>query len=109
MFCKMNGNGAPDMKSKIEIHNLTENPTEAWNCLRPHKVVKEVVQMNLAEPVHADRIRFVCVSDTHNNMGEILDRIPPGDAFIHAGDFTFRGQRKEVEKFNEELGKFTAI
>jgi Icc-related predicted phosphoesterase len=52
-----------------------------------------------------DHVRFVCISDTHNKMDEILDKIPLGDVLIHAGDFTYNGDLSDVKKFNEQLGK----
>lgn len=59
------------------------------------------------------RLRVVCVSgmkcikvryfalplDTHNRLSKILDKIPAGDVFIHAGDFTMYGTPKEVVDF----------
>ncbi|KAJ1478485.1 Metallo-dependent phosphatase-like protein, partial [Baffinella frigidus] len=47
--------------------------------------------------------RFVCMSDTHN-LHDRVD-VPPGDVFIHAGDFTMTGLPAEVENFNEFLGR----
>jgi hypothetical protein len=47
--------------------------------------------------------RIVCISDTHNfahNVG-----IPHGDILLCAGDFTVKGSKEEVEKFNEWLGE----
>lgn len=45
------------------------------------------------------RVRFVCISDTHN--ASPLDgvfRVPPGDVLIHAGDFTNQGTYTEIQK-----------
>ena len=43
-------------------------------------------------------MRFVCTSDSHL----MHDRVPmpDGDVFIHAGDFTMRGELGEIARFN---------
>jgi predicted phosphodiesterase len=46
-------------------------------------------------------MRLVLVSDTHNLQDAL--RLPPGDALIHAGDFTMRGERHEVAAFGTWL------
>jgi hypothetical protein len=48
------------------------------------------------------RIRFVCVSDTHNQLQAHIDAglIPDGDVFLHAGDFTNKGKPEEVAAFS---------
>uniref|UniRef100_A0A1I8B101 Metallophos domain-containing protein n=1 Tax=Meloidogyne hapla TaxID=6305 RepID=A0A1I8B101_MELHA len=54
------------------------------------------------------QVRFVCISDTHEKMDEILDLIPDGDVLIHAGDFTEAGKLPHKVKIviagNHELG-----
>lgn len=74
------------------------------------------------EPIYEDKVRFVCISDTHNKLGEILPRIPRGDVrrpkpkfirnpidlikvLLHCGDFTNFGDANELDEFNEELAK----
>ncbi len=47
-------------------------------------------------------MRIVIVSDTHNKLARIS--VPEGDLLIHCGDFTFRGDMEQVEKFNREIG-----
>jgi predicted phosphohydrolase len=61
--------------------------------------------MKLSTPISKDKVRFVCVSDTHCCLGKVLNKIPPGDVLLHAGDFSNRGRVIEVETFNEDLGK----
>jgi len=63
-----------------------------------------VLSLPLDTPVYDDRVRFVCMSDTHSNAAFFSNVLPPGDVFLHAGDFTYRGLPGEVEKFNEFLG-----
>lgn len=58
----------------------------------------------LTTPIFDDKVRFVCISDTHEKMSEILPLVPDGDVLIHAGDFTNYGDVGEVCKFNAELG-----
>ena len=41
-----------------------------------------------------DRIRFVCISDTHN----LTPNLPSGDVLIHAGDLTNQGGLSELRK-----------
>lgn len=49
-------------------------------------------------------MKLVCISDTHNTLKYIVDRIPDGDVLIHAGDFTSMGTKAEIEEFNEAMG-----
>lgn len=44
------------------------------------------------------------MSDTHSKTDLLNHEVPPGDIFIHAGDFTSCGEKQEVIKFNEWLG-----
>ena len=64
-----------------------------------------VTTLPLETPVYDDQVRFVCMSDTHSSADSFSDILPPGDVFLHAGDFTYRGGLPEdVEKFNAFLG-----
>ncbi|KHN72695.1 UPF0046 protein C25E10.12 [Toxocara canis] len=58
----------------------------------------------LDKPVKKDAVRFVCIADTHEKLGKIMGRIPPGDVLIHAGDLTNFGDRHELIKFNDLIG-----
>ena len=51
-----------------------------------------------------EKVRFVCISDTHSRHDKITNPIPNGDVLIHAGDFT-NGGLDEVEKFSDFLKK----
>ncbi|VDK41985.1 unnamed protein product [Anisakis simplex] len=88
----------------IYPHQYTEDPTVAWEMLKPKRPVKNVRQMKLDSPMKADHVRFVCVACTH---GVALDPafVPPGDILIVAGDFTSCGLPKEIKMFNENMGK----
>merc|ERR1719367_338238 len=57
------------------------------------------------EPQKNDKIRVVCLSDTHSLTSHMKRPIPNGDIFIHAGDFTRCGSMKEVREFNTWLAK----
>ncbi|UJR37206.1 hypothetical protein I4U23_029915 [Adineta vaga] len=52
----------------------------------------------------ASTIRFVCISDSHDQYDFIL---PTGDILIHSGDFTHNGTEMEVEKFLNWLKTLT--
>lgn len=93
-----------NMQSNIEIHPLTNNPTAAW---REISQSQKIFKLNVKPPCKAvdnDKIRFVCMSDTHSLTHNIKFDIPDGDVFIHAGDFTKCGQQEEVQEFNRWLG-----
>ncbi|KAJ8924610.1 hypothetical protein NQ315_000760 [Exocentrus adspersus] len=92
------------MDKKITVHPLTNDPTSAWKeILKTQKLYKLNVKIPV-KPVDADKVRFVCMSDTHSLMRNIVFDIPDGDVFVHAGDFTKCGQRDEVIQFNKWLG-----
>jgi Icc-related predicted phosphoesterase len=44
------------------------------------------------------KIRIVCISDTHNASPGQGYTLPPGDILIHAGDLTNNGQPSEIRK-----------
>lgn len=52
-------------------------------------------------PKEKDSVRFVCMSDSHNEAINI--EIPDGDVLLHAGDFTKKGTLGEVLAFNSFL------
>nr|CAD2179526.1 unnamed protein product [Meloidogyne enterolobii] len=79
------------------------NPSNLWMEYSKERVCNEAKTLPLNEPIHPDLVRFVCISDTHNHLDEILHRIPPGDVLLHCGDFTNFGDLDELEKFNKEL------
>ncbi|KAK9496616.1 hypothetical protein O3M35_013099 [Rhynocoris fuscipes] len=89
----------------IEVHPLTSNPTRAWKELaNTQKVVKINVPVPSKTP-SSDKLRIVCMSDTHSLTPHIKFHIPNGDVFIHAGDFTRCGAEDEVVDFNNWIGK----
>jgi len=68
-----------------------------------------VQPLPLDTPIYDDQVRFVCMSDTHSNAAYFTNILPPGDVFLHAGDFTYLGLPREVEQFNEFLGNNECI
>ncbi|XP_049961164.1 metallophosphoesterase domain-containing protein 1 [Schistocerca serialis cubense] len=89
----------------IPIHELSSNPTAAWKELsKNQKVIK--VQTGPPKPlIPDDKVRIVCMSDTHSLTPHIRFDIPDGDIFIHAGDFTKCGREEEVIDFNNWIGQ----
>ncbi|CAH1108078.1 unnamed protein product [Psylliodes chrysocephalus] len=93
-----------DNKNLISVHPLTNDPTAAWKVIsKQQKVIKLNVKIP-SKPVESDKLRFVCMSDTHSLIRNLTYSIPEGDIFVHAGDFTKCGQKDEVIQFNEWLG-----
>jgi len=90
---------------KIEVDPLTAQPTEFW---RKWKDTANVMRLKVKPPsseVTPEKVRFVCMSDTHSLTSHIKQKIPDGDVFIHAGDFTRGGQLSEVRDFNNWLAQ----
>lgn len=93
------------MESEIKVHPLTDNPTQAWKEIGKNQKVLKINVKIPSKPVEINRVRFVCMSDTHSLIRNIMFEIPDGDIFLHAGDFTKCGQKEEVIQFNKWLGK----
>uniref|UniRef100_A0A023F627 Putative metallophosphoesterase domain-containing protein 1-like isoform 1 n=1 Tax=Triatoma infestans TaxID=30076 RepID=A0A023F627_TRIIF len=89
----------------IEVHPLTNNPTRAWRELSATQKVMKITVPTLPKSLSNDKIRIVCMSDTHSLTPHIKFNIPNGDIFIHAGDFTRCGAEEEVIEFNNWIGK----
>ena len=93
----------------IKIHRLTDKPTLAWNEISKNQ---KILKLNVKIPTKeksANKIRIVCMSDTHSLTHHIKFDIPEGDIFIHAGDFTSCGGLKEVIDFNNWIGNFCIL
>lgn len=48
-------------------------------------------------------MKFVAISDTHCRHRNL--RLPKGDVIIHAGDISYRGEKREIEDFLDWFGK----
>lgn len=92
------------MQSEVGIHPLSESPTAAWKEIsKTQKLIKIKVKIPQS-PADNNKLRFVCMSDTHSLVRNIVFDVPDGDVFIHAGDFTKCGQKEEVVAFNNWIG-----
>lgn len=90
---------------EIQVHPLTNNPTAAWAQISK---TQKVIKIHVNQPkqsVANDKVRIVCMSDTHSLTPHIKFDIPYGDIFIHAGDFTRCGGLEEVIDFNSWIGR----
>lgn len=90
------------------MHQLTDNPTEAWKEIsKSQRVIKVTTRPPSSAIVPSNKARVVVMADTHS-LNPRFD-IPEGDIFIHAGDFTKCGGKSEVEDFNRWLGESSEI
>ncbi|XP_048728343.2 metallophosphoesterase domain-containing protein 1-like isoform X2 [Ostrea edulis] len=89
---------------EIEVDKDTANPSKAWERIRVHQQYIKGPHLDPSTPITEDKIRFVCISDTHGKIERSPLRMPPGDVLLHAGDFTMTGQIKEIERFDSYLG-----
>ena len=53
---------------------------------------------------HEDVVRFVVVSDTHNQEMRMPEDLPAGDVLLHCGDMTNVGTEKELKSVNDWFG-----
>lgn len=91
---------------KITSHSETENPSKVWVETKVHLNKKKVAPLPWDAPPPDDKIRFVCISDTHSTEKRWAAEdfvVPPGDVLLHAGDFTKIGSAKEINEFNQFL------
>ena len=90
---------------QVEVHPLSQRSTKAWTEMKVKQKHIKLKPMDPKTPITEDKLRFVCVSDTHAAIEKNpLNFVPDGDILVHAGDITNVGQPKEIEKFNEYLG-----
>jgi len=90
----------------VHVDPNTHRPSDLWKkYLKQGRICEPVKPMRLETPIYENKVRFVCISDTHEKLDECLDLIPDGDVLIHAGDFTNSGDLGEVIKFNADLAK----
>lgn len=89
---------------EIEVDKDTGNPSKAWERIRVHQRYYRCDPFPPSTPIAEDKIRFVCISDTHGKIEGSKLHMPPGDVLLHAGDFTQKGHMNEIQKFNSYLG-----
>lgn len=94
---------------KVEVHSLSNDPTAAWLEIGKSQRVVKVIPKPPASETPENKVRIVCMSDTHSLTPYIKFDIPNGDIFIHAGDFTKCGRKEEVIEFNNWIGNAQAI
>lgn len=90
----------------LKVDKLSCDPNKAWQKRRRSQVNRKVECSNPDTPIPEDKIRFVCISDTHTHLEKRKRlKIPDGDVLLHAGDFTVYGTADEIHLVNEYLGK----
>lgn len=89
---------------EIKVDKDTGNPSKAWERIRVHQKYYRCDPFPPSTPIAEDKIRFVCISDTHGKIEGSKLHMPPGDVLLHAGDFTQKGHMNEIQKFNSYLG-----
>uniref|UniRef100_A0A0N5APF7 Metallophos domain-containing protein n=1 Tax=Syphacia muris TaxID=451379 RepID=A0A0N5APF7_9BILA len=93
-------------KNFVPAEPLAHKPIELWRrYMKQGRICEPAKMLRLNTPIYENKVRFVCISDTHEKLEEIAPMIPDGDVLIHAGDFTNYGDIGEVIKFNAEIGK----
>lgn len=88
----------------MEVHHLTGDPSSAWQEMSKSQRVIKITMKPPATEAPNNKVRIVCMSDTHSLTHHIRFDIPDGDIFIHAGDFTKCGRIEEVIEFNNWIG-----
>ena len=109
-------------EAKVKVHEDTNFPDKAWVKIKKTIKVSPVEPLPLTTPIYPDKvilkkfkfrrlfiktlkfkIRFVCISDTHDYTTNMEHPVPNGDILIHAGDFSRRGRIDEIDRFNKYL------
>ena len=89
----------------IKADPHSKNATKVWDKMKVKRKHEKVHPMDPKTPISEDKIRFVCISDTHSTIETRPPGfIPNGDILLHAGDFTNVGKPKGVKTFNEYIG-----
>jgi hypothetical protein len=66
-------------------------------------------ELLLSTTVSPNGYTIICISDTHGMLNKIESILPAkADIVIHAGDFTRRGEKKELESFITQFGSLPA-
>lgn len=91
-------------KSRIIVNKLTKEPTLLWQQLMVKQQQRKLPVNQFTDikcEKKQDHVRFVLISDTHGHEIEL----PDGDVLIHGGDFSKVGKPKEIDNFNDYMGK----
>ena len=78
---------------------MADDPTAFWSKRVTSSTVMRFKTKNPKEPAPDDKLRIVCISDTHSMTSHMSKGVPDGDVLIHAGDFTRCGHLSEVRLF----------
>ncbi|XP_050404566.2 metallophosphoesterase MPPED2 [Patella vulgata] len=93
-----------DKMKEITVHPNTHDPNKAWQKVRIHQKKETVQPLDVNTPITEDKIRFVCLSDTHSVLEKTEGyQLPAGDVLLHAGDFSNIGLPTDIENFNNYL------
>jgi len=77
---------------------LSRLPDTAWDVIADHQVsLPPPCMLTNASPKPEGHLRFVAISDTHNQMDRVA--LPQGDVLLHCGDFTNMGKPEEIAGF----------
>jgi len=93
------------VETEVRVHELSSKPTEYWRIWKKTANVMRLQVSHPSTPPTEDKLRFVCMSDTHSLTSHIRLQIPDGDVFVHAGDFTRTGALEQVKEFNSWIAK----
>lgn len=91
---------------EIPVHALSGDPTAAWDEISKRQKCIKLKTKLPCKPPDNDKVRFVCMSDTHSLVHDFTFEVPEGDVLIHAGNFTMGGHLQEIINFNAWLGKY---
>jgi len=93
--------------AEIQPNKLANRPLELYTKLAATKEWKKsfklVAPMEYTKKKPENHLRFVCISDTHNETDKMV--LPKGDVLLHAGDFTRVGGEAEVRHFIDFLDR----
>ena len=91
--------------TEVRVHPDTQRPTRLWSKIKAKQTVKKITPLDPNTPISEEKLRFVCISDTHAKIEKSGMKIPNGDVLLHGGDITSAGSPNDLYLFNEYLGK----
>ena len=92
--------------TEVKVHPETRRPTALWSKMKVKQTVTKLYPLDPNTPIEDDKLRFVCVSDTHAKIEISQLDIPKGDVLLHGGDITNVGHPNELYTFNHYLGEY---
>ena len=104
-----NKNSEEKDDSRLKPDKYAKDPNLAWSYRKSKgkETAEKVEPLAIDTPVYDDKVRFLCISDTHTYLERSKDYvIPDGDVLLHAGDLTMYGKPDEVEIVNTFLGEY---